>query len=101
MLVMNDWHPPAGSRSAILYAALVAIAVAAAAMRDENSRPAQPAVAPIHFLPQPIAFVLDSSESPERHAPETMAGGVAIFDYDGDGNLDIFFTNGAEITSLK
>ena len=30
-----------------------------------------------------------------------MAGGVAVFDYDHDGNLDIFFTNGADITSLK
>ena len=30
-----------------------------------------------------------------------MAGGVAVFDYDHDGNLDIFFTNGADITTLK
>ena len=30
-----------------------------------------------------------------------MAGGVAVFDYDNDGNLDIFFTNGADITTLK
>jgi hypothetical protein len=30
-----------------------------------------------------------------------MAGGVAVFDYDNDGLLDIFFTNGADISSLK
>jgi len=30
-----------------------------------------------------------------------MAGGVAVFDYNNDGNLDIFFTNGADITTLK
>ena len=48
-----------------------------------------------------IPFTLDSSETPERHAPETMAGGVAVFDYDNDGNLDIFFTNGADISSLQ
>ena len=30
-----------------------------------------------------------------------MAGGVAVFDYDHDGNLDIFFTNGADIADLK
>jgi hypothetical protein len=55
----------------------------------------------IHFSYRPIPFSLDSCETPERHAPETMAGGVAVFDYDNDGNLDIFFTNGADITTLK
>ncbi len=28
---------------------------------------------------------------------ETMGGGVALLDYDNDGRLDIFFTNGARI----
>ncbi len=55
----------------------------------------------IHFVPRPIDFALDSCETPERRAPETMAGGVAVFDYDGDGHPDIFFTNGADITTLK
>jgi len=30
-----------------------------------------------------------------------MAGGVAVFDYDRDGRPDIFFTNGADIRTLK
>jgi len=30
-----------------------------------------------------------------------MAGGVAVFDYNNDGLLDIFFTNGASIPSLQ
>jgi hypothetical protein len=33
--------------------------------------------------------------------PETMAGGVAVFDANNDGYPDIFFTNGADIVSLK
>jgi enediyne biosynthesis protein E4 len=57
--------------------------------------------APIRFAYQPIDFKLDSSETPERHAPETMAGGVAIFDYNNDGKLDIFFANGANIKTLR
>jgi hypothetical protein len=65
---------------------------------SEAARP--PGNSPIRFAFQPIAFTLDSDETPERHAPETMAGGVAVFDYNNDGKLDIFFTNGADIKSL-
>jgi hypothetical protein len=61
----------------------------------------QAPVSPIRFAYQPIDFTLESCETPERHAPETMAGGVAVFDYNNDGALDIFFTNGADIGSLK
>ncbi len=56
---------------------------------------------PIRFTYQPIDFQLETDETPERHAPETMAGGVAIFDYNNDGKLDIFFTNGADIHTLR
>jgi hypothetical protein len=48
-----------------------------------------------------IKFTLQNSVSPKRYTFETMAGGVALFDYDNDGLLDIFFTNGAAIPSLE
>jgi enediyne biosynthesis protein E4 len=48
-----------------------------------------------------IHFVLKNSVSPQRYSIETMTGGVAVFDYNNDGLLDIFFTNGAELSSLK
>jgi hypothetical protein len=64
-------------------------------------RGTEASTASVHFSFRSIPFSLDSSETAEKHAPETMAGGVAAFDYDNDGNLDIFFTNGADISSLK
>jgi enediyne biosynthesis protein E4 len=48
-----------------------------------------------------IDFRLRNSVSPKRYSIETMGGGVAVFDYNNDGLLDIFFTNGAEIPSLE
>jgi len=35
-----------------------------------------------------------------KYFPQPMAGGVAIFDYDGDGLFDIFLTNGAKLPEL-
>jgi hypothetical protein len=48
-----------------------------------------------------ISFTLKNSVSPHRYSIETMTGGVALFDYDNDGLLDIFFTNGAATPSLE
>jgi hypothetical protein len=62
---------------------------------------ASPAVSPIRFELKKIPFRLENDMTPAKNAPETMAGGVAIFDYNGDGRPDIFFTNGADIASLK
>ncbi len=67
----------------------------------KNSSEPPAGSSPIHFAYRPIDFKLDSCETLERHAPETMAGGVAIFDYNNDGKLDIFFTNGANIHTLR
>src|SRR6266702_1321077 len=39
-----------------------------------------------------------SSHTPKHYLPETMGAGVALFDYDNDGRLDIFFVNGAPLT---
>jgi hypothetical protein len=48
-----------------------------------------------------VHFVVENSPTPEKHQPETMPAGVALFDYDGDGLLDIYLVNGAEMPSLK
>lgn len=61
---------------------------------------ATPSVAPI-FEVKPLRgvdFVLQNSPTKKKFLIETMPGGVALFDYNNDGLLDIFFVNGGAIT---
>jgi len=59
----------------------------------ETSAPAMP-----EFVDEAEAsglrFRYDNGRSPARHLPETMGGGVALLDYDGDGRLDVFLPQG-------
>jgi hypothetical protein len=48
-----------------------------------------------------VHFHLHNAVSAQRYSIETMAGGVAVFDYNNDGRPDLFFTNGAAIPSLE
>ncbi len=48
-----------------------------------------------------LDFRCDSSPTPNKNQPETMVAGVALFDYDNDGYLDVYFVNGAAIPSLR
>lgn len=41
-----------------------------------------------------ITFVHDNGARGEKLLPETMGGGVAFFDYDGDGDADLLCVNG-------
>jgi hypothetical protein len=71
----------------------------------ESANKIVPAAAAIQFEnvieQSKIKFNLRNSVSPQHYTFETMAGGVAVFDYNNDGLLDIFFTNGAAIPSLE
>jgi hypothetical protein len=44
-----------------------------------------------------VHFKQTASPTSRKYLPETMGSGVALFDYDNDGRLDIFFANGARI----
>lgn len=49
-------------------------------------------------LPRGVDFTLRNSPTPEKYLIETMPGGVALFDYNNDGLLDIFLVNGGHLT---
>jgi hypothetical protein len=45
-----------------------------------------------------VRFQHVASHTSKKYLPETMGSGVALFDYDNDGRLDIFLVNGAPLT---
>ncbi len=62
---------------------------------------AQSAPTPGHFVDATeklgIKFRQQASPTSKKYLLETMGSGVALFDYDNDGRLDIFFANGARL----
>ncbi|MDE0628161.1 MAG: CRTAC1 family protein [Bryobacterales bacterium] len=48
-----------------------------------------------------VGFELRHEPTPRKRMIETMAGGLAVFDYDGDGRADIFFANGADEATMR
>jgi len=48
-----------------------------------------------------FAYVTRNDYRSRKYFIQPMCGGVAIFDYDNDGQPDIFFTNGSELASMR
>lgn len=65
------------------------------------SAPARQAPAAVTFTDATartgINFRHAASPTSQKYLLETMGAGVALFDYDRDGRLDIYFTNGAQL----
>ena len=71
----------------------------APAKRPQTAAPQ--GTSPVVFADATVESKLDfrhaASPTSQKYLPETMGGGCALFDYDADGRLDIFFTNGARL----
>lgn len=48
-----------------------------------------------------INYTYVSGQSPNFYIPEIMGGGVAVFDSDSDGDLDIYFIQGGSLTESR
>ncbi len=44
-----------------------------------------------------LRFIFDNGQTREHQLPETMSGGVGLFDYDGDGWLDVYCVQGGRL----
>ncbi len=60
------------------------------------------ALAEVHFVDiterAGITFHHNNAATDEKYMMETMGSGGGLFDYDGDGDLDIYLLNGASLT---
>jgi hypothetical protein len=81
----------AGRRAILAAAALGPLALLAAAPNTPEVRFTDVAKA------VGIDFEQANAATSNKYLLETMGGGVALVDYDKDGRLDVFFTNGARL----
>lgn len=66
-----------------------------------SGTPGRQGISPVKFADisatTKIGFRHLAQPTSQKYLLETMSGGVALFDYDNDGRLDIFLTNGAKL----
>jgi hypothetical protein len=104
MQVAQDWwYRKTDSRIVIslLCLLLSAPVLIVALQRTAPAPPVTPSGPPGKFVDitakSGVNFRYQASHTSKKYLPETMGAGVALFDYDNDGRLDIFLVNGAPL----
>ncbi len=92
------------NRSVTAFAAFAGLAGAAAlwllpgaGVRAAGRRPHFTDIAPRSA----ISYLTNNSYTGRKFFQQPMCGGIGILDYDNDGRMDIFFSNGAQLPELK
>ncbi len=82
-------------------AALGLFAMSMSLIANGQAAPSKPAPVPGKFVDvtqqKGIHFTAVASHTSHKYLLETMGSGVAMFDYDNDGLMDLFFVNGAPL----
>ncbi|OHB65782.1 MAG: hypothetical protein A2V70_00760 [Planctomycetes bacterium RBG_13_63_9] len=87
-----------GGRILALCATTVALACASLCCDAHARNPIQ-----LHDVTREtgITFKHTDGSSGNRYIVETVSCGLALFDYDGDGDVDVYFVNGAPLQGTK
>jgi hypothetical protein len=79
------------------FLATVLVLVAAQGVKPANPAPSPPGKFSDITAASGVHFQHAAPHTSRKYLLETMAPGVALFDFDNDGRLDIFVTNGAPL----
>jgi hypothetical protein len=81
--------------------ATLAVLMAGGAAGQTHPGPGNAGIVPGNFVDvtaqSGVHFIGQASHTAKKYLVETIGSGVALFDYDNDGRLDIFFANGAPL----
>ncbi len=100
MSSFSIWNEPARPRLRRFYASVFLWMLASGSVAVP-ARAAGPASCPIRLRDVTnstgITFRHTDGSSGRRYIVETVSAGLALFDYDNDGRIDIYFLNGAQL----